>query len=53
MEDVQRILSKIVGNEISADELELVAGGRISDDCQAQGGYWTNVDDTSRTCDNP
>jgi hypothetical protein len=40
MEFVQRIMSKVVGQEISEAELELIAGG-LKDPCTTGGGYHT------------
>jgi hypothetical protein len=51
MEDVQRILSKVVGQEISGEELELVTGGLKGADCPDLGGQWTYLDATQRVCD--
>jgi hypothetical protein len=40
MKIVQRILSKVVGQEISVEEMELVSGGQ-QDYCELVGGYGT------------
>ncbi|WP_374585586.1 hypothetical protein [Pseudoduganella sp.] len=40
MEQVERILAQVVGEEISAEELALVAGGE-ENWCTQQGGYIT------------
>ncbi len=40
MDIVERILGKIVGEEIAAEELEMVAGGLI-EICAGMGGYVT------------
>jgi hypothetical protein len=51
MEFVQRILAKVVGEEISTEELDLVSGGR-QDWCQSVGGYGTYRDGAlSDLCD--
>jgi hypothetical protein len=54
MEIVARILSKVVGQEVSVEEMELVAGGRI-DSCIPTGGYHTANDDLvgGGQCDYP
>lgn len=40
MEQVERILAQVVGEEISAQELEVVAGGE-ENWCTQAGGYFT------------
>ena len=44
MELIQRIISKVAGQEISVEEQQEVAGGMI-DVCKATGGYYTSVGD--------
>ncbi len=46
MEIVERILTKVVGQEITTEEMEQVAGGKM-DWCTSVGGYGT-VDDESQ-----
>lgn len=51
MEIVQRILNKIVGQDVSADEMEQVSGGVLLD-CGMEG--WVTYSETSiprRLCD--
>jgi hypothetical protein len=43
MELVQRILSKVVGEEISVEEMTQVSGG-AQDICEKMGGYGTVID---------
>lgn len=52
MELIERIMSKVVGKEISAEELLQVAGGR-EDMCSASNGYPTVPDEPGATtrCD--
>jgi hypothetical protein len=40
MELIERIISKVVGKEITVEEQQEVAGGRI-DVCLSDGGYYT------------
>lgn len=50
MELVQRILGKIVGQEISAEELEMVSGGTVL--CMTPNTTYTWIDATTRaSCD--
>lgn len=50
MELVQRILGKIVGQEISAEELELVSGGTVL--CRTPSTTYTWIDASTRaSCD--
>jgi hypothetical protein len=44
MEIVQRILAKVVGQDISVEEMEQVAGGKV-DACETMGGYGTVTND--------
>ena len=50
MNVVERILSKVVGQDITAEELAEISGGMI-DICQAAGGYGTIEDGANATCD--
>jgi hypothetical protein len=50
MEVVERILSKVVGKELSVEEIELVGGGQ-NDHCVSAGGYWTGGEVAGIYCD--
>lgn len=51
MEIVERILAKIVGQEIGAEELAEIAGGMRIDDACAGMGYTTSRDGGTVRCD--
>jgi len=51
MEFVERILSKVVGEEIAGEELELVSGGMARADCETMGGHWSYMSESQRICD--
>ena len=50
MELIERILSQVVGAELSEKELEEVAGG-VEDQCARSGGWKTGVGNDYIECD--
>jgi len=52
MELIERIIAKVVGQEITVEEQQEVAGGKI-DACTATGGHYSaaGADDRYSVCD--
>jgi sugar (pentulose or hexulose) kinase len=50
MELFERIIAKVVGQEISVEEQQEVAGGMI-DACRATGGHYSYIEPGYTACD--